>query len=40
MNPVPDADFWPRRRRRIGGVVLSDRTIERLLAEGRIEIDP
>ena len=32
--------FLPRRRRRIGGVVLSDRTIERLLAEGRIEIDP
>ena len=30
----------PRRRRRIGGVVLSDRTIERLLGEGRIEIDP
>jgi dCTP deaminase len=26
--------------RRIGGVVLSDRTIRRLLDEGRIEIDP
>src|SRR5262249_18509249 len=28
------------RRRRIGVVVLSDRTIERFLGEGRIEIDP
>ena len=33
-------DWHVSRRRRIGGVVLSDRTIERLLAEGRIEIDP
>src|SRR6266516_1493787 len=30
---------WPDRHR-IGAVVLSDRTIQRLLAEGRIEIDP
>src|SRR5947207_14749579 len=41
MRPYPSR--WPdftATRRRIGGVVLSDRTIRALLDEGRIEIDP
>jgi dCTP deaminase len=40
---TPYPSRWPdftATRRRIGGVVLSDRTIQRLLDEGRIEIDP